>query len=90
MVMALFTFSSGLFQSASLISQCYQSRVIQYEDFLEQNFDGTTNCTSPLTQIYQTSVVNNEVYNISKMLKQPDKFEFMKAMHEKVSSILTE
>ena len=90
MILALSTFTSNISKSGAAIARCYQSRVTQYEDFLESNFDGTANRTSPLAQIYLTTTANNEVYNLSEMLKLPDKQEFLKAMHTKVESMFKE
>ena len=39
--------------ACSTTAHCYQSNIIAYEDFLACNFDGTTNSTSPLVQIYK-------------------------------------
>ena len=87
MVMALSIFSSGSFQSASTVSQCYQSCLVQYEDFSEQNIDETTISTSPLAQMYLILSANNEVYNLLEMLTQHGTSEFIKAVHEEVSSM---
>ena len=35
-------------------------------------------------------MANNEVYNLSEMMKQADKMEFIKAMHEEVDSMFKE
>ena len=74
-VMALTIFKQPLLslmhQSSSNISHCYQSRVIEYEDFLDRNCDGSNNRTSLLAHIYMTSHANNKVYNLKEMLKQP-------------------
>ena len=40
-----------------------------YDDFLEANFDGTQNSTSPLAQIYLSVKADNEVYTFKEMLK---------------------
>ena len=90
MILALSVFTSNMSKSGAAIARCYQSRVTQYEDFLESNFDGTANRTSPLAQIYLTTTANNEVYNLSEMLKLPDKQEFLKAMHTEVESMFKE
>ena len=89
-VLGLSTFCSGFQQMATVSHNCFQSQLVQYEDFLESNFDGSPNRLSPLAHIYQTSLANNEVYNLSEMLQQPDKLEFMKAMHEEVGSMFKE
>ena len=82
--------SRGIGDTANNISHCYQSRVIEYEDYLDNNFDGTRNSTNPLAQIYMTSKANNEVYTLKEMLKQPDRMEFLKAMKEEVQSLFDE
>ena len=77
MVLTLSTFSqpslTAMHSAASQVSHCYQSRVIEYEDFLDKNFDGTVNKTNPLAQIYMTSQANNECYTLKEILKQPDR-----------------
>ena len=72
------------------ISHCYQSRMVEYGDYLERNFDGTSNKTSPLAHIYLTSKANNECYNLKEMLKEPDRDMFMKAMEKEVASLFKE
>ena len=72
------------------ISHCYQSRRIQYGDYLERNFDGINNKTNPLAHIYLTSKANNECYNLKEMLKEPDRDMFMKAMEKEVASLFKE
>ena len=71
-------------------AHCYQSRVLEYEDYLDRNFDGTRNSTNPLAQIYLTSKANNEVYTLKEMLREPDRVEFLKAMKEEVGSLFEE
>ena len=61
---------------------CYQARAVEYNDFLETNFDGSVNQLNPLAQIYLTSQSNNEVYNLKEMMQQPDKEYFKDAMHK--------
>ena len=67
-MMAFTALATHLSQTATLgfssLAQCYQAKQIEYQDFLEMNFDGTPNSMSPLAQIYTTSKSNNEVYNI--------------------------
>ena len=87
MVLAL---SSFVNYCPNKIASCYQSRKIEYEDFLERNFDGTHNSMSPLAQIYATTKTNNEVFTLKEMLVQEDKEEFIKAMHEEVEAIFKE
>ena len=65
-------------------AKCYQARVVKYNDFLETNFDGTSNNTSPFAQIYMTSQANNETYTLKEMLQQPDRDDFMEAMRKEV------
>ena len=71
-------------------ANCYQSRQIEYEEFLERNFDGTDNKSSPLAQIYASTKTNNEVFTLKEMLMETDKEEFIKAMHEEVEAIFKE
>ena len=85
---AFITPTAGLCSSATTCTaSCFQSRAIAYEDFLERNFDGSSNTSNPLAQIYMTSQSNNENYTIKEMLGQPDKAEFLKAMEIEVSSM---
>ena len=79
--------SAAIHASSQRISHCYQTRAIQYEDYLDRNFDGTANSTHPLAQVYITSKSNNETYTIKEMLKEPDKDEFLKAMNDEVASL---
>ena len=58
-----------------------------YDDFLEANFDGTQNSTSPLAQIYLSGKADNEVYTFKEMLKQPDRDQFESAMYKEVQSM---
>ena len=90
LVLALSAFSNSVEYSGSVVSSCFQSRVIAYEDYLATNFDGTANNMSPLAQIYQTSKINNEVFNLREMLQQDDKEEFVKAMESEVAAIFKE
>ena len=50
------------------VSRCYQVRAVEYEDYLDRNFDGSNTSTSPLDQIYLTSKANNETYTLKEML----------------------
>ena len=90
LVMELSTFCSGMKGLAAVNHHCFQAQAVQYNDYLEQCFDGTANSLSPLVHIYQTSVANNKVFNLSEMLKLPDKMEFVKAMHVEVDSMFKE
>ena len=71
-------------------AKCYQARAVEYKDFLETNFDGTSNNTSPFAQIYMTSQANNETYTLKEMLQQPDRDDFMEAMRKEVDSLFKE
>ena len=86
MVLPLSTFSqpslNAMHHATNQISHCYQSRVIEYADFLDKSFDSTINKTSPLAQIYMISQANNECYTLKEMLKQPDRNMFMEAMNK--------
>ena len=72
---------------SEIVANCYQSRCIEYEDFLERNFNSTSNSTHSFFQVYNTSNANNETYNIKEMLQQPDKMDFLKAMESEVASL---
>jgi len=72
------------------ISNCYQSRIIEYEDYLDLDFDGTRNSAHPLAQIYIITKANNETYTRKEMLKESDKMEFLKAMKIEVASLFKE
>ena len=74
----------------SYTAQCFQSRIIAYNDYLEQNFDGTSNQTSPMAQVYLSSQSNNETYTLKEMTKQPDKAKFVEAMEVEVASMFRE
>lgn len=54
------------------------------------NFDNTANRLSPMAQVYITSKVNNEAYNLKDMLQQPDRDKFIKAMEAEVASMFDE
>ena len=55
-----------------------------YDDLLDSNFDGTQNSLSPLAQIYLSGEVDNEVYKLKEMMKQPDRNHFETAIHKEV------
>ena len=82
--------TKGMDMQQDTLAHCYQTRMIDYHDFLESNYDGTRNATNPLAQIYLTSKANNEVYTLKEMLAQPDRNEFLKAMKEEVQSLFDE
>ena len=71
-------------------AKCFQSRVIEYNDFLERNFDGSSNQTSPLAQISLSSQANNETYTLKEMVREPDKDKFIEAMEAEVASMFQE
>ena len=79
---------------ASVIPQAtttyFKSRVIEYNDFLETNFDGTPNTMNSLSHIYQFTVSNNETFTLKEMIQQPDKDKFIEAMYEEVTSMIRE
>ena len=72
------------------ITNCFQARQIAYSDFLDANFDGSSNRNSPLAQVYNATKTNNEVYTLKEMLTQNDRHEFIKAMHDEVDSLFKE
>ena len=76
--------------TSSNIAHCYQSRMIEYEDYLDCNFDGTRDSTNPLAQAYVASKANNEVNTLKEMLKDPDHLEFLKAILFEVQSLFDE
>ena len=82
--------SSFIHHTSTQVSHCYQSRPIEYEDFLDRNLNGTSNTTHPFAQVYITPKANNETYTINDMLKEPDKAEFLKAMTSEVASLFSE
>jgi len=63
---------STVSNTSSNIAHCYQSRMIEYEDYLDCNFDGTRNSTNPLAKEYFASKANNEVYTLKEILKEPN------------------
>ena len=42
----------GLQNVSPIISSCYRSTTVAYNDFLDWNFDGTPNSTNPIAQIF--------------------------------------
>ena len=60
MVLAMPSFVSVTPFVTAYSANCFQNRVIGYNDFLERNFDRTANQTSPLVQIYLSSQSNNK------------------------------
>ena len=87
MVLALSSFVNTFPQK---LANCYQARKIAYYDFLDTNFDGSPNHTSPLAQIYSATKSSNEVFTLKEMLAEPDRDDFIKAMQEEVESIFKE
>ena len=90
MVLALSAFAAIPTTATAYSTSCFQSRVIGYNDFLETNFDGSANQTSPLAQIYLSSQSNNETYTLKEMVKQPDRDKFIEAMELEVASMFKE
>ena len=76
--------------TSNSIAHCYQSRIIEYEDYLDCNFDGARNSTNPIAQSYITSKSNNEVYTLKEMLKEPDRIAFLKVMKSEVTPLFAE
>ena len=68
-------------------TSCYHVVRFSYDDFLEQNFDGTSNLFNPIAQIFQATIISNEVYSMKAMLRQSDKLAFEKDMHFEVQSL---
>ena len=73
-----------------LATKCFQTKLIHYQDHLDQNYDGTPNRTSPLVEANLASQNNNEVYTLKQILQQPDRDHFIEAMREEVRSIFRE
>ena len=62
MVLTLSTMVEIASNAASVATHCFQRRASDYNQFLECNFDGSTNSPGPLAQIFLASKSNNEVY----------------------------
>lgn len=62
-------------------ANCYHAVKLSYQDYLEHNFDDTSNLSNPIAQIFQATITDNEVYTMKEMLRQPDKLSFEQAMH---------
>ena len=76
-------FATNVYDSTNC---CFQSHSIKYQEFLDENFDGTANYLNPIAQIYASSKSGNEVYNLKEMLQQPDRKEFIAAIHDEVKT----
>ena len=61
--------------------------MIEYEDYLDRNFDGTNNSMHHLTHVHITSKANNEVCTLKYMLIEQDRMEFLKDMRSEVASL---
>ena len=68
MILALTAFASSTTSIANSSVYYYQTRGRQYNEFLENNFDDSINQLNPLLQIYQTSLLSNNVYNLKEMM----------------------
>ena len=90
LVLAMSAFVSYTPPVTAYTANCFQSRLIEYNDYLEQNFDGSANQTSPLAQIYLSSQSNNKTYALNEMVRQPDKDKFIDAMEVEVASMFRE
>lgn len=66
MILDLTAFTSSTTRMIDSSVHCYQTKIIEYKDFLETIFDGSTNHLSPFAQIYLTSRSNNETYNLKR------------------------
>lgn len=75
---------------AACTAKCFQSRIIEYNDFLELHFDCSATQKIPLAQISLSSQSNNETYTLKKMIKEPDKAKFVEAMEVEVAFMLKE
>ena len=79
--------SQAIYSAFETTSHFLQSGRTEYEEFLDQSLIHTPTNSTPLAQIYSTTKTNNEVYNLTEILKQPDKDNFVKAMHKEVASM---
>ena len=68
---------------STTVSKAYEGYLQGYDDFLDSNFDGTPNSMSILGQIYLSGKINNEVYTLKEMMKQPDRCHFEKPCKKK-------
>ena len=69
LILTMPTFVSNAPLIIDYFSNCFQSRIIRYNYFLERNFNGAGNQTSPLAHIYLPLQSNNETYTLKKMLQ---------------------
>ena len=90
MILALTAFTDCCATALDSTIHCYQTRIIEYNDFLESNFDGSINHLNPLAHIYMTSQSNNEVYALKEIMHQPDRADFEAAMKKEVASMFEE
>ena len=70
--------------------RCYQARVVEYNDFLETNFDGTSNNTSPFAQINMASKANNKTYIVKEMLQRLDMDDLKEVTRKEVVLLFKE
>ena len=90
LILAISTFISSAPSLVEYSTNCFQSRLIGYNNFIDRNFDGTANKNIPLAQIYLSLQSSNETYILKKILKEQDKQKFAEAMEVGVSSISKE
>jgi hypothetical protein len=90
MVLTLSTMAEIASNAASVATHCFQRRASDYNQFLECNFDGSTNSPGSLAQIFLASKSNNEVYTLKEMLLEPDRAKFIEAMEKEVRSMFEE
>ena len=92
-LLSRFTYGLFLTACAFLTTTAYASQTAYhnflsgYDDYLDLNFDGTSNSTSILGQIYLSGKIDNKTYTLKEMLQQPDRVEFEKAMYEEVKAM---
>ena len=65
----------------------YHAFLEGYDDFLDSNFDGTSNSMSIIGQIDLSGKLNNKIYTLKKMMQQPDRVQFANAIHEEIKAI---
>ena len=90
MTLAFAVFVTPIALATETASHRYKAIEVEYDDYLERNFDGSNNLISPFSQIYLTSKTNNEIYTLKDMLWDPDKLDFVKVKKKEVSSLFNE
>lgn len=68
-------------------SDAYNGFLSGYDDYLDLNYDGTSNSMNIMGQMYLSGKMNNEIYTLKEMLQQPNRNEFENAMYDKVKAM---